>query len=96
MIGALLTPAIAGELERLFSEWRGIEFYRDEPKHGGDMNIQHALRQALLGHGPLPDGFRFKRPKRQKYRDLQALRARRGVGRPAAAVPQLQTDLVRL
>lgn len=61
------------------------------------MNLQHALRQALLGLGPMPNGYRLKRPKRQKYGDLQALRSRRGVGRPAAAaVPQLQTDLVRL
>jgi hypothetical protein len=56
--------------------------------------ITAAMRQGLE---PLPSGYRWKRPNRSKYGDLQRLRAQRGVGAPPARILlPIKTDLVQL
>jgi hypothetical protein len=82
-------------------EWRGIEFIRGMPS----MNKRQRQRaealkvqQAMRAGEPLPNGLRYRTPKRSKYGDLQRLRARNGTGRPPTerTITIMPTDLVQL
>jgi len=99
----VIPPALSQALDETLSEMRegkldGFEFYLDEPLRGRRMSkIEAALRAARNGTGPMPKGYRFKRPKRVKYPDLQALRRSRGTGRPVKAIVlPIPTDLVQI
>lgn len=56
------------------------------------------MQQAIRAGEPLPSGLRLRTPKRNRYGDLQRLRASRGIGRPPAerTLTVMSTDLVRI